>query len=942
LTFAPSNKKKTVKNFVLLLVSLFSFSLSFAQRGKVSGKVTNSRNEALAGVSVRIGGAGKGTAITGVDGRYAITIEIGKKYELTFSYVGYTEKTVEAISIAKANDEETVDVLLEESKKTTSEVTVKSSSRAGAKGETVNAMISYQKNTNTVASVISAEAIRRSPDKTTSEVLKRTPGASIQEGRFLVVRGLADRYNQTMLNGILLTSTEPDRKTFSFDIIPSAMIDNIIINKAFVPELPGDWAGGLIQVNTKDIPTKNYFNIQVGTGFNSQTIGKKFYSDNAGKTDWLGIDDGTRALPTAYTTKSNFDNLANADKTAIGKQMRNAWVPKESTAPMNVSFQASGGFVGKLFKKKIGGSVSLIYSKSNKILDIVNRQNTLSGTTFSVNYDYNDQRYVQDVFVGALGSFSMELNPKNKVSVKVIGNVNSPNSVNQRTGINYSRGDDIKGTELTFKQNTFYTTQITGEHTITNPLKLKWYGAFNILDGYVPDQRRIQYTKAVGTSNPYLLLVSNSLSQESGSRIYQGLSDYIYTAGGDLNYNYNMFNQKQAIKAGYMFQVKDRLYDAKLFANYLPLDNATLRALPADQVFASNNFGDGSSTSTQFAFDAIKGNTFRYLANTILNAGFVQFDNQFTNKLRVVWGLRVENYDQLVGSVVKTDPRHTHTEVTDFLPGLNATYKLNTKTNLRLSASQTVIRPELRELSYLNIYDFELNASVQGNPALERTKITNFDLRYELYPKSGEVFTLGVFYKYFDKPIEQIFNEGSGGASTFSFQNPEKAKAYGVELEFRKKLDFATALKNFTFQANGTYIHSRVEDRGFNINRSLQGQSPYLANIGLLYDLEKQGFNATMLFNYIGERIYLVGDISAGAGSPDIYEAPRPLLDLQLSKKIIKNKGEVRLNITDMLNQKQYFYQNSDSKTSFQKNSDAYRFTRKFGTGFNLTFNYSL
>ena len=520
--------------------------------------------------------------------------------------------------------------------------------------------------------------------------------------------------------------------------------------------------------------------------------------------------------------------------------------------------------------------------------------------------------------------------------------MNSPNSVTRRNGADRTRADSLlQGTEFSFKQNTFFTIQTTGEHSIATPLKLKWYGAFNILDGYIPDQRRILYSKT-NASDPYRLLISNTLSQQSGSRIFQNLSDYIYTAGGDLSYAFNLFEQKQTIKAGYMFQVKDRLYDAKLFANYLPTDNDNLRLLPPDKVFAPENFGDG--TNNLFGFDAIKGNTFRYMANTILNAGFLQFDNQVSKSFRVVWGLRVENYDQLVGSVNKWDPRHTHTTVTDFLPGVNATYKINTKSNFRVSGSQTVIRPELRELSFLNLYDFELNASVQGKPSLKRTKVSNFDVRYELYPRAGEVFTVGAFYKYFKDPIEQVFNEGTGGASTFTFQNPQRARSYGAEVELRKKLDFAQALKNFTFQANAAYIYSRIKDSSLNIDRPLQGQSPYLFNLGLLYDMETAGMGGTVLHNQIGERLYLVGDISSGAGSPDIYEASRPLLDFQLTKKMLRNKAELRLNISDILNQTQYFYQNADPlrETGFDRNQDAYRFTRKFGTTFGLTFNYSL
>jgi outer membrane receptor protein involved in Fe transport len=294
--------------------------------------------------------------------------------------------------------------------------------------------------------------------------------------------------------------------------------------------------------------------------------------------------------------------------------------------------------------------------------------------------------------------------------------------------------------------------------------------------------------------------------------------------------------------------------------------------------------------------------------------------------------------------VKKYDERHTHSEVRDFLPGLNATYKLNAKTNIRLSGSQTVIRPELRELSFLNLYDFELNASVQGNPALERSKATNFDLRYELYPRSGEMFTVGVFYKYFNRPIEQIYNEGSGGASTFNFQNADKATSYGAELEFRKKLDFVPVLKNFTFTANAAYIYSRVKSdaASIKVDRPMQGQSPYLINLALNYDLQEKGFNATLLFNQIGERIYLVGDISAGSGTPDVYEAPRPVMDFQVAQKILKSKAEIRLTVSDILNRMQNFYQNANDKDSFQKSVDPYRFTRKFGTTFGLTFNYSL
>ncbi|MET0635733.1 MAG: TonB-dependent receptor [Chitinophagaceae bacterium] len=922
----------------LLFISLITFSFVNAQT-RLSGKVINAKNEPIQGASVKLVGAAGGTT-TDVEGRYTFNLATGKKYELEFSAIGYQSKTVAEVELTTGNINE-LNITLETESKDLEGVVVRAQATT-ARRESTASLIAFQKNTNTVASVISAESIRRSPDRNTGEVLKRTPGASLQDGRFLVVRGLADRYNQAMLNGILLTSTEPDRKTFSFELIPAQMIDNIVINKAFVPEYPGEWAGGLIQVNTKDIPSKGFFNIQIGTGVNSQTIGKKFLKDQGGKLDWLGIDDGTRGFPKGYTTKYEFNQLTAAQKTEIGKGMRNAWKAEEVNAPINVSFQANGGFNSKLFGKVVGGNFGVIYNKTNRFQELLNRRNVIDEqNNLTIENNFNDDRYLQEVSAGALGSLSVQLNAANKISIKSIVNVNTSNYVTERDGTDVSRPDYLlKGSEFRFKQNTFFTTQIAGEHNLSAPLKFKWYGSFNILDGYIPDQRRLLYGRQ-SEQDPYTAIISNSLSQQSGSRIYQSLSDYIYTAGGDLSYGFNWLGQKQTLKGGYMLQIKDRLFDAILFANYLPTDNLAIKQLPADQIFAPENFGNGRDN--HIAFSAIVDQSYRYMANTILNAGFLQLDNQFTRNLRVVWGLRVEDYDQLVGSVKQWDKRHTHSRVTDFLPGVNATLKLNNKTNLRLSGSQTVVRPELRELASLNLYDFELNASVQGNPDLERTKVMNADFRYEIYPKAGEVFTAGVFYKHFEKPIEQLFTEGSGGASTFNFANVDFANAYGVELEARKKLDvISNGLKNFTFQANLAYIYSRIESDAFNVDRPMQGQSPYVVNLGLLYDNEQKGINATLLFNQIGERLYLVGDKTGGASSPDVYEAPRPVLDFQIAKKIIASKGEIRLNISDIINRTQYFYQNVNNKDSFQKNIDAYRFTRKLGTNFSVTFNYNL
>jgi len=256
-----------------------------------------------------------------------------------------------------------------------------------------------------------------------------------------------------------------------------------------------------------------------------------------------------------------------------------------------------------------------------------------------------------------------------------------------------------------------------------------------------------------------------------------------------------------------------------------------------------------------------------------------------------------------------------------------------------LSGSQTVVRPEFRELSPFAFYDFELNAQVVGNNKVKRTKITNADLRYEIYPRSGELITAGVFFKHFDKPIEYYFNRTGPATNTFNVANTKMATALGAEFEFRKKLDFVSQkLKNFTLSGNVSYIYSRVKDT-VALSRPLQGQSPYLINAGLQYDIEKIGFSSTVLFNQVGRRILFVGDKSV----PDIWEAPRPLLDLQLAQKIFKKKGEVKINISDIFNHRAYFYHDLDSNEKYQKGSkDVLAISRNYGTNYSITFSYNI
>ena len=926
-----------MKRLLLTLTALLGFViLSFAQTLKLTGKILNKKNEPVVGATIKFEGSNTGTT-SGVDGSFTLSLSPGKKYTIVISSVNYETKTISEVEVVASQANE-LQVLLEESTKNTlSGVTVTATS-SSARKETAASLIQFQKNTNTVASVISAESIRRSPDKNTGEVLKRLPGTSIQEGKYLVIRGLADRYNMAMLNGVPLTSTEPDRKTFSFDIFPATIIDNIVINKAFVPEYPAEWAGGLVQINTKDISAKNFWNVQIGTGLNTHTIGNDFYTYKGGKLDWLGIDDGTRAIPSGVPLKAAFSELDHAAKTGYGKTFENVWSTNKTSSNvmplLNKKFEMSGGFNNSLGSvSTLGATFAVTYNQTNKRISINNIKPVGSNSV------YSDEKYSQDVLAGALANLTLKINANNKIAWKNVINVSATDYATERSGLD-DAGFNVRATEMALKTNTFFTTQLSGDHNIKSAgLKLHWYGSFNILDQYIPDQRRIQYNQdASNPTSPYQLLIGASgNSQTTGSRYYGWLSDYIYTAGGDLSYTWRMFDRNQTVKGGYLLQIKDRLFDSRPFANYLPSDNRALRQLPPSQVFNPENFGNG--TDNKFAFNDLSGPQYRYLANTILNALFLQFDNDFSEKLRATWGLRVEDYDQLMGSTKASDIRFSNTVVRDFLPGINLTYKITPKTNLRLSGSQTLIRPEFRELSSFAFFDFDMFASITGDKTLLRTKVTNADLRYEIYPRAGEIFTLGVFYKYFEKPIELYFNQsGAGSSSTFNYINADNATGYGVEFELRKRLDFIEGLKNFVLQSNFSYIYNRVTRENAHLDRPMQGQSPYVLNAALQYDVEKFGLSTTLMYNQVGDRIFYVG----GNDVPPVFEHTRPLLDFQISKKIIANRGEIKLDIADIINKEANYYYDMNKNSRYEKSTDDLTIKKKYGTNFSVTFSYNI
>lgn len=909
--------------------------------GKVSGKLTDKKTgELLIGVTVLVQNTSKG-AVTDVEGRYLLQLEPGT-YTLDFKYMGYQTKSISEV-VVKNGQVTNLDVALDEPKsKELAEVVI----RGSYKQETVNALYVAQKNNPSISSGISAESIRRSPDRNTGEVLKRVSGASMQDNKYIIVRGLNDRYNTATINNAVLPSTEPDRKAFSFDIIPSNLIDNITINKTATPDMPADFSGGYIQVVTKDIPAQSFFSVNIGLGYNSQSTFKDIQGMKRGGMDWLGFDDGTRKLPSSFpSSRAKYVGRPNSEKIEISKDFKNNYgVSSFGNALPTQNYQLTWGNRSHL---KNGGSfgsiISLTYRSSENI-------NPSSRTDYDnekvVSYRFSDQIYKYNTSLGAIANFTY-IKDNNKISFKNIFNRLFDNNYTYRDGITIDAGQVLIGHGQDLTEKTLVNSQLEGAHKLNkNDWKLDWNLNFSLSDRNQPDLKVLTYSKSISDQDdpsvPYLVQIPTGSANRNVFRFWSVLQDVSYGGSAQLGIPFTLGKNKQLLKVGGQKLYKTRVFNARALG-YVTEDpfntDQSLLSLPPDKIFAPENMREDG-----FMMDEITNSTDKYDATSDLVAGFVMFDNKIADKLRIVWGARGESYYQYIKTSDPSGKRIRQTTTWfDVLPSANITYSLTDKSNIRLSGSQTVSRPELRELANFAFYDFVTYSSLVGNPDLKRAKITNLDLRYEIYPGVGEAITASLFYKSFKNPIEQKVDPSSTpNRRETSFQNAPSADSYGFEVELRKKLDFfgdAPVFNNTTFFTNFSLIKSTVNLSGGTSdqqNRALQGQSPYLVNAGLQWLTPDTDWGVSVLYNRIGHRISLLGF----QGYPDIYENGRDILDFQISKKVIKNKGELRLNVSDLLNQAVVFYQNNDDKKRYSKGTDQVINSVKFGTNVSLSFSY--
>ncbi|MEI6851307.1 MAG: TonB-dependent receptor [Bacteroidota bacterium] len=911
---------KTIKHIKRLipisLLLFFNVTSTFSQNEIITGTITDKKTkETIVGASVVIQGTtiGAGSDLNGV---FKINSVKPGTYSLVVSFISYKKQVVDNVKVVKGKPTE-LNFELEEDVATIAGVTV----TAKKTTDSEISMMSSIKTSDLVVSGISSQQISKSQDRDASEVIKRVPGITIIDNRFVVVRGLSERYNVVWLNNATTPSSESDVKAFSFDVIPSGLIDRMMIYKTPAPELPGDFAGGAIKIFTKDVPEKNNINVAYSASVNGISTFKDFYTPPIkGKYDWLGYDDGSRSLPKDFPENIvGFQNTADgkAQLVELSKTLNNKWNPVKGKAGIDQRFSLGLGGTINIGRTKLSNITAINYSNTNSYNDIF-RAYYLEYDTVSDRSDtswyYHDKQYTNTVKLGGLCNFALVFGKNQKIEFRNFYNHLGQSKATLRNGNDLDNlATLIQAYQYSYTDRSTYSGQLGGTHPINAGMNLDWTIGYSLANKNDPDTKRI--TSALYKDDPefpyynkYYVMLTNFPDPRLAGKVTSKLNENIIN--GSLNFDYKIKIRKfePTLKAGLYYEKKQRTFSSRLLG-YVMASGASwqLSFMPIDSIFSDNHINAAKGVYIEEKTNPSDS----YDASNILYAGYIAFNIPVTKKFNIYTGVRIENNEQTLNSFssdfslrpVKVDKKKTN-----FFPSINLTYNFTDKALIRAAYGMTINRPEFREIAPYAFYDFEMAATIIGNDTLKDALIHNVDVRFEYYPSPGETFTVGGFYKRFVNPIESIIIP-AGSDLNYSFANARAANSLGLELEFRKSFSFLKSnktfkfLKDFSLVLNGAYIYSRVFfDKQQSLSnkgkRPMQGQSPYIINAGLQYQNDKIGLQLNVMYNVIGKRIVFVGDVS----TPDIYEMPHNLLDFTFSQKIYKFIS-VKGGVQDILNQ---------------------------------------
>lgn len=870
-------------SIVFTIVLLLSVSGVFAQsKGVLQGTIRdNSNNEALIGANVILVGTSFG-ASTDLDGKYSIKSIPAGKYSVTISYISYKSVTVSNVEISEGKPFN-LSLGLEPAFTEIEEVVV----TAEALKSTEASLLKIQKNSVNIVDGLSAEMIKKTNSSDGTDILKKMTGVTIADGKYAFIRGVSERYNNTLLNGASLPSTDPEKRSFSYDMFPASLIENMITSKSFTPDKPGDFSGGLVEISTIEFPEKFIVDGGYSTSINSITSFKNFKTYASGKSDYLGFDDGSRDIPSLVPDSKLNRSTPNLDK--ISKSFSNNWNTENIKALNNNSFKLNMGNKFEFGEDQILGFIaSANYGQAYESRDIISKA---SYSFEGPRYDYSGSSSTYSVNWSAMLNTSYKFGGTNKISFKNMYTVNADDETTFYKGNYYSSNQSREVTSLRYISRNMYSSQLVGSHSfsVLNGINWNWNVNFARSSRNEPDLRRyVYYDDLVDPLGKMKLDMTNAYP----SRFYGNLVDNNRGIGSGVTFRFFMNPALPNLKTGFNLDVKGREFDARSFAfkNNSGIADSILES-PVETIFQEKYFNTNPTRGIAIQEDTKASDS--YSADQSVNAVYMMTEFEPLEKLKVVTGVRYEASNQkmktvdMLGNAVNLNAKYG-----DYLPAISLTYLLSEDINLRFAGSKTLARPEFRELAPFQYFDFLANELVEGNPDLKRATISNYDVRAEFFTGPGELIAISLFYKNFKNPIEQVFKSASSFEPIRTFANATSATNAGLELEIRKNLgltfgDFqgTNFLSNLSFVGNGALISSKVDGIGTGFqesSRPLQGQANYIVNAGLYYDNAEDGLSASVSYNRIGEKIAKVGF----AGLGDVIELPRNQIDLSFGKTL--------------------------------------------------------
>lgn len=930
-----------MKKSIIVIIILLGIQKLYAQEtGVIYGTaIDKSIGETVIGAKIVVVELEK-SALTNIDGNYKFKLPVGT-YTLRASYFGLQKVEIANVKVL-ANKETKIDIDFEP-ESSELEITV---IQAEAVKNTDASVIAIQKAALSVQDGISSQQISRTGASNAAESVKQISGANVEDGKYMVMRGLGDRYSLTQLNGMLMPSIDPYRNSSPLDLIPTGVIDNMITIKTFTPDLPGNFSGGLMNVTTRSFPTSLKFNFGISSSYNTQAnLIENFKAQPSGLASITGDINERNFLPDDLKTEQARSLLTNSVylqtrnpnpnndehrkfNNIATQQLSNEFYTQNFSTPLNSSVSFDVGNTVKLFGKDLGFTLGANYDQSySHYEDGIIRffQNTTAGTLLRV-LDVTETKSTQNIGYGAFLNLAYNLHQNHKISLIGISNNDFNYSARQQEGRNFTITNNarLNVEAFDFMQRNSSTAQLSGRHffpSVKN-LEIDWSASYTVAEQVEPDVRAFSY--GILIENGDTTYEDQGGGYQKPLHFYRDLNDDLFQVKLDLTLPITK-NAENKIKVGGYSSALTRAFNEYRFdltynTGEAPFLNFTQSNGDLPNYFSQRNFGlydtlydaNGNVTRYRNGFyyvNQVVPSNF-YTGNQNITAAYAMGSYKFTDKFKAVAGARLEVTDMGAESE-DTKQEAASIQQSDILPSINLIYSVSDKTNFRLSANRTLARPNLREISPFELFDTKNGFRTNGNPDLVNTEINNFDLRYEFYPNFGELFSISLYYKQFLNPIIISFEPDAQAVPEIRYINTTEADVYGAEFELRKNLGFiASTFKNFSFATNFSLIRSNVSvpedeinnskdvDSTFELtSRPFQGQAPYIINALLSYVNDSADFEASIFYNVTGPTLSSV----AIRATPDLYLQPRPQLNIKLSKTFKSHFG-VSLKATNLLN----------------------------------------